>query len=119
MRRLIVVLLGVAVFAIVVVNLIAARNPLRRSEDAIRQSILEKTPLGMSQQEVLRIIARERWFGQPASGGVGTPPTEKNISAQLGSYQGFPWSCRVDAYWSFDDQLRLSDVHVIRGCNSL
>ncbi|HST31846.1 MAG TPA: hypothetical protein VLK27_13520 [Chthoniobacterales bacterium] len=119
MRRAILVLLGVAVFAIVVANLIAARNPLRRSADDIRQSILQKTPLGTSQQEVLRVIATQSWLGQPASGGVGTPPTEKNISAQLGSYQGFPWSCRVDAYWSFDDQLRLSDVHVIRGCNSL
>ena len=119
MRRVVVVLLSLAVFAIVVANLIAARNPLRRSEDEIRQSILQKTPLGTSQQDVLRVIAREPWLGQPAAGGVGTPATEKNISAQLGSYQGFPWFCRVDAYWSFDDQLKLEGVHVIRSCNSL
>jgi hypothetical protein len=119
MRRVIGLLVIAALFAVVVANIIAARNPLRRSEEEIRQSVLQKTPLGSSQQEVSRVIARGPWLGQPASGGVNTPATEKNISAQLGSYQGFPWSCRVDAYWSFDDQLNLTDVHVVRSCNSL
>jgi hypothetical protein len=94
-------------------------NPLRRSEGQIRQWVMQKTPLGSSREEVMAAIAKEPWLGHPKFGGVGTPPSVTDIDAKLGSYQGFPWYCRVDAYWSFDSQGKLTDVHVIRGCDSL
>ena len=115
------VLLVVVIVTTAILGISAARqsNPMRRSESEIQEWVLQKTPLGSSREEVMAVIAKEPWLGHSKFGGVGTPSSVSDIGAQLGSYQGFPWHCRVDAYWSFDDQGKLIKVHVIRGCNSL
>jgi hypothetical protein len=96
-------------------------NPLRRSDEEIRKSILQKTPIGSSRQQVMAVIAKEPWIGHEGYIGVGEPPSEgiTLYGAELGSHWGLLGPCHAHAYWSFDAADRLVAVHVTSWCEGL
>jgi hypothetical protein len=95
-------------------------NPMRRSADEIRKSVLQKTPLGVSHEAVTAVIAKEPWL--PHQGYIGSKPPVEGVThcaAQLGGYHGLLFRCEVHGYWAFDAQDRLIDVYVDKFCHGL
>jgi hypothetical protein len=96
---------------------------LRRSETAIRASILALTPLGSSSETVLALVQKEKWKSQGLDNRSGFLKQEHgkksevvgvaHIQAYLGHHWTFPFlRTDVTAYWGFDTQGRLIDVWI-------
>ena len=112
-----------------VIAIIILSNPLRRSEETIRDRLLELTPIGMSMEDVIKVIeSNKSWqivsishkFGYVRPGppdpadyasGKMTIIGEKSIRVSLGEYRGF-WLVSVTAFWGFDKDANLIDVYV-------
>jgi hypothetical protein len=123
MKRLAVTSLILAAVVLGIEGIIVAfeSNPLRRSDEEIRKSILQKTPLGSSRPQVMAAIAKEPWIGHDGYIGAGRPPSEgvAFYGADLGSHWGLLGPCHAHAYWSFDDADTLIAVHVTSWCEGL
>src|SRR4029077_20952383 len=123
MRRIVIALLALITSGVILANVIAARNPLRRPLSDIRESLLREAPLGSSPEQVKALVARNGWHYKGESwGGIKSPqyPLQgvHQIGAALGDYRGFPWPCHVWASWGFDHE-QLVDVRVDRGCDGI
>ncbi|WP_143069627.1 hypothetical protein [Halopseudomonas yangmingensis] len=103
-------------------------NPLRESEENIRNYVLERTPLGSDFSEVLTVIRENKWtviFVNESSGfyhqGRKEPTVigQKSIRASLGDYQDIPFRANVTVFWGFDDEGRLLDIWVWKTWNGL
>ena len=94
---------------------------ISRSNEAIRDSILSKTPQGSSREDVIRYLESKslgpgfngfpRWL----------PPSDHKISALLGCYNRFVVigdTC-VLAYWNFGSDWLLIDVVVRKHVDSI
>ena len=88
----------------------SAARPLHRSEASIRASLLRKTAIGTSKQEVQAFITAEGWWSSPNKDG--------GIWAYFGRY-GFLSDWRVSGLWTFDKNDRLVDIFVEKCINSL
>ena len=122
MRHVVVILLVLITSGVIVANIVAARNPLRRTLPEIRQTLLREAPLGSSSEQVRVLIARKGWHSKWESwGGIKSPQYglqgTHQIGAALGDY-GFPWPCHVSASWGFDRE-PLVDVRVDRACDGI
>jgi hypothetical protein len=119
---------GAVLLSVPVTSLAVLLNPLRRySEQELRSSLLETTPLDSSKDQVQDFIDSKGWKTSPGKkdsglfwlyltdGGVG----ESAVSATLGSYQGFPAFVTVRAIWVFDEQRKLVDIQVFKFMESL
>jgi len=122
-RILRVTLIVIGVLAIAGIATEMRSNPLRRSESEIRDWVLQKTPLGSTRSDVMAVIAKQGWQGHPEYRGAARRDISahrvSSYGADLGSYQGFPWRCRADAFWSFDADDRSTDLQVSRWCEGL
>ena len=123
---------------LIVIVIVVAVNPLtslRRSNETIRESVLEVTPVGTSMEDVTRTIKGkigwrlqavhyDRGYqvigGRPSfyhpeysvgnrSAVVGT----KSMRAFIGTYYS-PWHTTVEVYWGFDEDGRLIDIAVTK-----
>ena len=129
-----VIALLVIVFGVIVINYLS--NPLRKSEEQIRKNILEITPIGMSMEDVIRVIGtKEKWvirytfdFGYVMKMGFPSEPDssdfaegkvigEKSIRGTIGEYQNF-FKVYVETYWAFDENSKLIDIAVKKDSNS-
>ena len=126
---------------VVIFIVIESTNPLRKSENEIRESILELTPIGMSMEDVLKVFednnkwkilqngAWQPWASVPdvtVSHYKNTFVERKSIDGLAGKYTGMfrfdgnilttifyaGFKVYVGADWTFDDDLKLIDVHV-------
>jgi hypothetical protein len=122
-RILTIVLIGIGLIGIAGIAAELSLNPLRRSDSEIRKWVLQKTPIGSTREHLMTVIAREHWEGHPEFRGV--PPRDlstrgaNSYGADLGSYQGLPWRCRADAFWTFDADDRVVDVYVSSWCEGI
>jgi len=132
-----IILAILVVIAIIATTIWIKANPLRRSNEAIREKLISEMPLGSSESEVLEHIAQhEKWilvprlyYGESADPRnpeeavfYGSPPNnlDPNDIAKyywviVGNYRTPPFFfvTSVSTYWRFDDNGRLFDV-VIR-----
>lgn len=121
-------------------NPLALFNPLRRSPERIRESMLELTPIGMDINEVVLILQESRadsdWISLNVNRRVGVDLTnlgglsrvdreayierlglsgntagEQSIRVILGGYRGIAWTS-VHGYWAFDENGDLMEVFV-------
>jgi hypothetical protein len=113
------IILVVATVAILVVLAIAiALNPLRRSDDGIRNWLLSVTPLGTTVDDI-QLILNARGWKRVGNSQVQPPPTHpRSIEVELGGYQGFPWYIFVRATWEVDDSGKLRDIKIGRYADS-
>jgi hypothetical protein len=123
--------LAVCIFPAVAIILIgcSALNPLRRSEPDLRAWILSQAPLGASPAAVVKLITDKGWTKSYDTSGPQTELSEKFypgvkgmriIGAELGYYYGLPWGrVDVEAFWGFDADGKLIDLHVRKGVSSL
>ena len=124
---------------IVVAVLVSLSNPLRKSQEEIRGNMLKLTPVGMSMEDVLKVIeSNKKWetmyvshehgIPQGELGKAGTPIGEKSIRAHIGEYTG-KWyfdgnilhtiyiaSLKeyVDVFWAFDEDSKLIEIYVVK-----
>jgi len=118
------------------VFLIILMNPLRRSEEHIRERMLKLTPVGTSIEDVVEIINKRGWSNDGvldrgyglANGGTPTIYTSyftnepvigtKSIRANIGEYHAYmiiyTW---VFCYWGFDENSRLIDIAIEKECD--
>jgi hypothetical protein len=125
------VFLAVCILPVVAIFVIGCSgvNPLRQSEPDLRVWILNQAPLGASPESVVRLISNEGWMKEFDTSGRQTDLSEKfypgvkgvrTIGANLGYYYGLPWGrVDVEAFWGFDADGKLIDLHVRKGVSAL
>jgi hypothetical protein len=131
MKRIDLIWLALFVLLVVAASLVFL-NPLRRDEAYIHDWILGQAPLGSSVKDVKSIIAKHDWkLHMDWQSTAEHPPLSHSereypyvagsliISADLGHYQGLPWRIDIEAFWGFDSQGKLIDVHVRKCADSL
>lgn len=122
MRLARIILIGVCVSGVVMIGAAALSTRPWRSAQTVQDFVLKQTPLGSSVEDVRELIRRERW-------GVcldfqGNTSTSRDyyyrytgvvgfhlIGAKLPDY-GFPFRIHTEAYWGFDVNEKLVDMHV-------
>lgn len=126
-------MVAAVVVALVSVIAILTLNPLRASEDVIRERILKATPTGTSMEEVIDIIdSQEAWelLWIDSDKGFSAQWThlnytvhrdgryivgEKSIKVFLGEYFSLRTFCTpVSVFWGFDEKGILVDVQAIK-----
>jgi hypothetical protein len=120
-----------ALFSALVSHLSAAdkiKINVRQSDTAIRQQLLQLTPLGTRADRVFEFLQNrlQRDSGTPIAGAPGQP-FRSSMSVDLGHYCDpatvrqyfFPFPTIVDAAWLFDEHDRLNDIKVQRGVHGL
>lgn len=136
MRKIIVyTLLGLLIIILGVVIISCSSNPLRKSENQIRESVLGITPIGMNMDDVMAILENKgKWdnlteydkWGVLYDERLGRPTHyanyieefsehfdiigEKSISIHMGHYPVFLAEMYVRAWWAFDENSQLIDV---------
>jgi len=134
----------IAFFVIIVmVVIVMLLNPLRRSEEKIRESILELTPIGTSMEDVVKVVENnEKWEirsvratgyllinGEPSFPYVSPIAEsnyeyehpiigEKSIRVHLGEYRTV-FAVDVSAYFGFDEDSKLIDIAVIKDMDAM
>ena len=107
-----------AVLALSILILVTILNPLRRSEEHIRRSMLEDTPIGTSIEDVIDIIEnKEKWeiiYVSYEHGYFRRGPSvgEKSIRALIGDYGFLFLKTSVSVYWGFDEDSKLIEIAV-------
>ncbi len=97
---------------IIVLFLMTLFNPLRRSEESIRRGILEYTPIGSTNDEVMQFIEEEYRNKEIFYYGSG------NVDVCLGKYRkyrdytSFILVTSVVVAWRFDKDFNLEEVYV-------
>ena len=95
-----------------------AANPLHRDSESLRNNILKLTPIGSSMEDVIAVIeSNEKWgnpyidydHGYPEYGE--TRIGVQSIRVSLGEYYD-PFIVFVTAFWGFDNDGKLVDIHV-------
>ena len=121
----------IAIVTVTVAGLIVTKgidivtNPLRRSEDTIRESLLSEVPLGSTGEEVLRFIEQhENWrlhdavtYAHPFAGSTGGE-LARTRRVHMGRYRSF-FYVDVSAFWRFDEDGKLFYLIVIKTADAL
>lgn len=102
----------------------------RRSEEALRQSLLAEMPLGTPMETVEAWVGARRWQHVRVDREHGffknAPQTKdwatigrKSITARLGDYVSFPVGLvtAVQVSWGFDEQGRMIAVHIVKSAD--
>jgi len=113
---------------ILVVLLVIWSNPLRRSEERIRERMLLITPIGISVNNVIATIESNEWEiwyvrnhgfellegrpKEPASRETQNIVGEHSIRASIGYYYNFVFQTWVVVFWGFDENFQLIDIAV-------
>jgi hypothetical protein len=88
-----------------------SRDPLRRSDAALRMWLLEKAPLGSTPEQVRAFAKTQGWFDpfrQRGDGACYGP----YIRGELGRYWSGAVRIYVSAIWWFDSSNRLAGVRI-------
>jgi len=124
MKKIIVfTLLALLIISLGVFVIGCLSNPLRRSEERIREDILALTPIGSSMEDVIEVIDSNEWwnwFGNInhysgfSSADRTTPNArvgEQSIRILLGEYRNI-FITSVVAFWGFDEDGYLIDIRI-------
>ena len=117
-------------------------NPLRKSEEKLREDYLKLTPIGTSMEDVVKLIeSKNEWrivytldFGFVVDRGRARVPSNeeitenktigvKTIKAYIGSYSDIlnisnMFNKHVEVYWGFDDNSYLVGVGISKSSDS-
>jgi hypothetical protein len=119
-----------AVAALLITGCSAAR-PLHRSHASIRASLLKRTPLGTSKQQVERFVAKEGWRVSHDNAYLlpravkqgGGPPVPTNVQnvlmADFGGYFIFLGTREIYGLWGFDADGHLVDIWIYKERDTL
>lgn len=121
-------LLALLVITVGMFLISCSSNPLRKSEEQIRESIIKLTPIGTSMDAVLKIVENhegwqtlgvnyERGFTRqsPEDSGNGLGYSiigEKAIGVNIGKYLDGIFYTQVSIHWGFDENSNLIDIWV-------
>ncbi len=106
-------------------------GPLCRSDEKIRASVLKRTPLRCSRDQVYAFIKQHRWpvYYESRDRGFmmsrpGQPSVEvgsRAVGCELGvtHFVYFPFETTVLAYWGFDKSGRLIDLWIDQQTDAL
>jgi hypothetical protein len=119
------ILITLSIFILVYI-FICLLNPLRKSEEKIKESILKLTPVGTSLEDVIKIIENnKKWETRYISyeDGYLDPKTravvgEKSIRAFVGEYRNF-FVTSVSVFWGFDEDSKLIEICIWKDEDSL
>jgi len=127
-------ILAVIVLAVVVLFGMQYLSPLSKSDEEIRQSVLQITPIGTNMDSVVKVIeSKKEWKTTYVSyehgvsyGDLGYPDKpedialnretivgKKSIRVLIGEYNN-PALVYVTAFWGFDKDSKLIDVYVTK-----
>ena len=131
MMRIIQHILFIVLVIIVMTFAIIWSNPMWRSNDRIRLSLLKATPIGTSIEDVQNFIdSNEKWKSRGRhSQGIhivnGIPDIRlipsplgynigvKSITAIVGEYRN-PFTVTVTAFWGFNENSELIEIAVLK-----
>lgn len=127
--KYILITLIIILIVIASVVIIELQNPLRKSKEEIRESMLKLTPIGTSMDDVLKVIKdNEKWetmyvsfengFSKPGSRNPCTIVGDKLVRVLAGRYIDF-FKVSVSVYWGFDENSKLIDICVNKVSSSL
>jgi len=124
-KRILLIILSLIFLLVVIVML----NPLRRSQEAIKRSILKQTPISSSMEEVIEVIERKEWDVRYGDIDYNRGYTDrdtyevvgvKSIRACIGSYSDFIlFTTYVSVFWGFDEEGKLIDVYIWKDISSV
>jgi uncharacterized membrane protein len=133
-KKIIFVIIIVILAIIMAVAILVLSDPLRRSAERIRIDMLKHTPIGMSMEEVIKVIeSNNNWeIGRTRDNGYiirnrlpdiditrGNENTVgvKSMEVYIGSYNFFYFAGRtiVWIYYAFDEDSKLVDIAVGKG----
>jgi len=112
---------------------VSLSNPLRKSDEEIRENLLKITPIGTSMEDVLKAIENNKKWKILQEGSWKSWPSLpdkivsiyknffikiKLINVLLGTYWGF-FEMYVGAHWKFDENLKLIDIYIQKNSASL
>lgn len=104
--------------ALVVIGVVAASNPLRRSEEKIAIWLQAQTPLGSSPAEVIAYAQERKWYHPDHQGSDGRTQGEY-VRGELGEYWSVPFMTYVTVFWEFDSSSRLVRVRIWKTTDSI
>ena len=120
--------LGDLLVIILVTVIMVLSNPLRKSQEQIRENILTLTPIGTSMEDVIKVIEiNKKWEVRYISyeqgylyQGAGERKTigEKSIRVFMGDY-GNIFVTSVTVFWGFHEDSKLIDIWVWKDKDSL
>jgi hypothetical protein len=120
-RKKILIALLIIVLLIVLGAVKFMLNPLTKSEEQIRDKLLEDSPIGTHMKDVIKYIEGQRnWVVRTISYDHGfyhqrVYPNrtigEKSIRVEMGDY-GFFLTTSVTVFWGFDENSELIDIWV-------
>ena len=114
----------------IIINIIT--NPLRKSEEQIKENILKIIPNGTDMDDVIKSIENnKKWkitwinnehgygmaYGRPGEYYIDTVGV-KSIRSNVGHYSNL-FITDVVVYWGFDEDLKLIDIAVRKDTDSL
>ena len=124
MKRIYRILAVLVAIAIGTTAVLYASNPLRRSDEAVREWLLEKAPIG-SDLETLRSVAdREgwrvngEWAGHQPHSDWGGVDGDTVVWIYLGGYRNV-FRTDLDSFWAFDENDRLTAIATRRMVDAL
>jgi hypothetical protein len=109
------VLMALCLFCCVLPELVLPLfNPLRRSPEKIRASVLKESPLGTSRERVDALVNNRGWSRGWTNDGPADYADPSWISAFLGKYSDYVSETMVYVFWKFDKDDRLIEIRVIK-----
>ena len=121
---------------VLILAIIVLLNPLRRSQEYIKNDILKLTPMGTSMEDVIEIIERKRQWeidyisydhgyrkpGKPEHSDIAlgreTIVGEKSIRVFVGEYRNI-FITSVTVFFGFDKDSKLIEIYVWQDKDSL
>ena len=122
-----IIFIGIAT-TLIVTSIIMLTNPLRKSQEDIRNMILSEIPLGTSINDVKSYNSKKNWEldyeweGVPSKNSEDHYPAVKGshiIGAYLGKYWGPLFRTDVDAFWGFNSSGKLIDFRIRKMTDAL
>ena len=122
----------ISLIVVVVCILIFLANPLLKSEEQVRESILKLTPIGTSMEDVLKVIEiNKKWetryvsyvhgISQGDLGKSGSSIVKKSIRVMIGKYHFEPnfdiyafVERSVTVFWAFNEESKLIEIYVLK-----
>ncbi len=136
MRKTMIYTLIVLSVIVLIVAIILLLNPLRRSQEQIKNDILKLTPMGTSMEDVIKIIeSKKQWeidyishehgYRRPGTPeysdialGRETIVGEKSIRVLVGEYRNI-FITSVTVFFGFDKNSKLIEIYVWKDKDSL
>ena len=115
MKRIYRILGVVAVIAVGMTVALYASNPLRRSDDSVREWLLEKVPIGSDIGTLRSVAEREgwrvngEWSGHQPHADWGGVDGDTVVWIYLGGYRNV-FRVDFDSFWAFDENDELTAI---------